>query len=290
MTLWNLGSVNADMVYRLPHLPGPGETLAATAHQKGLGGKGANMSVAAVRAGSHVEHIGAIGADGHWMRDRLADYGVGIAFLAEVGQTSGHAVVAVDEAGENQIIIFPGSNLAVDFAVLETILGRAAAGDWAVCQNETNAQEEFCRMAKQRGLRVCYAAAPFAVEAVRAVLDHIDLLVLNAVEAAQLEAALDISITELPVADIVVTLGGDGCRWIHGGQDRTFAAPQVTPVDTTGAGDTFTGFLLSGLNQGLGMEDALAIAQQAGAVMVTRFGTADVIPTRAEVDDYFRAR
>ena len=73
MTVWNLGSVNADLVYRLPHLPAPGETLAAKDHQKGLGGKGANMSVAVARAGSRVEHIGAIGADGHWMRDRLGD-------------------------------------------------------------------------------------------------------------------------------------------------------------------------------------------------------------------------
>jgi len=288
MAIWNLGSVNADMVYRLPHLPAPGETLAATDHQRGLGGKGANMSVAAVRAGAQVHHIGAVGEDGLWMRGRLADYGVNVDHLRVIDDVSGHAIIALDTDAENLIIIHPGANIRVDSAELGTVLGAASAGDVAVFQNETNAQAEFAKLAKARGLRVCYAAAPFSVDAVRAVLELIDLLVLNAVEAAQLEAALDIAITDLPVADVVITLGGDGCRWVSGDTDRTFAAPKVTPVDTTGAGDTFTGYLLAGLDHGLTMEEAIGIAQQAGAVMVTRLGTADVIPTRDEVENFFR--
>ncbi|MGB2199874.1 MAG: ribokinase [Pseudooceanicola atlanticus] len=292
MTVWNLGSVNADLVYRLPHLPAPGETLAAKDHQKGLGGKGANMSVAVARAGSRVEHIGAIGADGHWMRDRLGEYGVGVAHLVEAGPVSGHAVIAVDEAGENQIILFPGSNQQIDAERIEAALDDAEPGDIAVFQNETNAQLRFADLAKARGLRVVYAAAPFSVEAVRAVLDRIDILVMNAVEAAQLEEALDLAPEALPVRDVVITLGGDGCRWIRTGtgEDRTFAAPRVDVVDTTGAGDTFTGYLLAGLDQGMEMEPALNLAQKAGAVMVTRLGTADVIPGRTEIENFSVSR
>ncbi|KGM47080.1 ribokinase [Pseudooceanicola atlanticus] len=292
MTVWNLGSVNADLVYRLPHLPAPGETLAAKDHQKGLGGKGANMSVAVARAGSRVEHIGAIGADGQWMRDRLGEYGVGVAHLVEAGPVSGHAVIAVDEAGENQIILFPGSNQQIDADGIEAALDGAELGDIAVFQNETNAQVRFADLAKARGLRVVYAAAPFSVEAVRAVLDRIDILVMNAVEAAQLEEALDLAPEALPVRDVVITLGGDGCRWIRPGtgEDRTIAAPRVDVVDTTGAGDTFTGYLLAGLDQGMEMEPALTLAQKAGAVMVTRLGTADVIPKRTEIENFSVSR
>lgn len=288
MAIWNLGSVNADLVYRLPHLPGPGETLAALTHQRGLGGKGANMSVAATRAGAQVHHIGAVGPDGLWMRDRLSSYGVNVDHLVEGTEISGHAIIALDQAGENQIIFFPGANVGVDPGGLQQVLAQAVPGDIAVFQNETNAQAGFARAARAGGLRVCYAAAPFSVDAVQEVLSLIDLLVLNAVEASQLERALDTTLGDLPVADIVVTLGKEGCRWIHGDQVTDFAAPRVEVVDTTGAGDTFTGYLLAGLDEGLGIADAIGMAQNAGAVMVTRLGTADVIPTRDEVENFFR--
>ncbi|WP_370272413.1 PfkB family carbohydrate kinase, partial [Pseudooceanicola nitratireducens] len=212
MAIWNLGSVNADLVYRLPHLPAPGETLAALSHQRGLGGKGANMSVAAVRAGGDVHHIGAVGEDGVWMRDRLEGYGVGVAHIRVVDAASGHAVIALDGSGENQIIIHPGANILVEMPVLEEVLSRASAGDIAVFQNETNVQRDFARAARDRGLRVCYAAAPFSVQAVRDVLDQIDILVMNAVEAAQLEAEMGLAVADIPVADVVITLGADGCR------------------------------------------------------------------------------
>lgn len=285
MTIWNLGSVNADRVYRLPHLPAPGETLAATQFQRGLGGKGANMSVAAARAGSHVEHIGAVGPDGAWMRDRLAGYGVGVAHLGEVDAASGHAIIALDADGENQIIIHPGANLLLAETAFEPALAQAEPGDIAVCQNETSGQVGFARMARARGLRFAYAAAPFTVEAVTGILDQVDILILNQVEAEQLEQALDQPVEQLPIAHIVVTLGGQGCRWIDtdSGEIRDFPAPEVDVVDSTGAGDTFTGYLLAALDQGKPMEQALNLALRAGALMVTRLGTADVIPTRAEV-------
>jgi len=289
MTIWNLGSVNADMVYRLPHLPAAGETLAATAFQRGLGGKGANMSVAAVRAGSRVEHIGAVGADGAWMRERLAGYGVGVDLLDEVDETSGHAVIALDAAGENQIILYPGANLLIEEARLAAGLAAGKTGDIAVCQNETSAQVAFAHAARMAGMRVAYAAAPFTVDAVRDILPEIDLLLLNAVEAEQLETAMGMPLTGLDVRDIVVTLGAEGCRWIDtiSGDSRHFPTPEVKVVDTTGAGDTFTGYLLAALDQGMEMDAALHLALRAGAVMVTRLGTADVIPTQAEIAEFF---
>jgi ribokinase len=115
----------------------------------------------------------------------------------------------------------------------------------------------------------------------------LDILVMNAVEAQQLTDALGMTLAALPVRDVIVTLGGEGCRWINtdAGTDQMFPAIPVTPVDTTGAGDTFTGFLVAGLDRGLPMEQAISLGQQAGAIMVTRHGTADVIPDLKDIQD-----
>ena len=136
-------------------------------------------------------------------------------------------------------------------------------------------------------MRIVHAAAPFDAKAVEAVLPMLDILVMNAVEAQQLTDAVGMDVTDLTVRDVIVTLGGDGCRWINtdDGTDRTFPAIPVTPVDTTGAGDTFTGFLVAGLDRGLPMEQAISLGQQAGAIMVTRRGTADVIPDLKDIED-----
>lgn len=288
MAVWNLGSINIDNVYRVPHLPAPGETLGALDHSQGLGGKGANMSVAIARAAARVTHIGAVGGDGGWCADRLMEYGVDTRCIARIpGAATGHANIAVAEDGENQIVLFSGTNRQISDDAIGQVLSTAAAGDFLVMQNETNGQVHAARMAHSLGLRVAYAAAPFDATAVSDVLPYADLLVLNEVEAEQLQNALGQDLKDLGVADIVVTLGGDGSRWIHAGQaDQThIPAIPVTAVDTTGAGDTFTGFLIAGLDRGMPMAQALTLATQAGALMVTRHGTADVIPDLKDIED-----
>ncbi len=286
MTIWNLGSINADMVYALPHLPAQGETLAASGLEKFLGGKGANMSVAAARAGSRVSHIGAVGADGRWAQERLTEYGVDTRFIAEVSSPTGHAIIAVDAQGENLIILYPGANHALEDGQIGQALASANTGDLLVFQNETNAQVEAARMARELGLAVCYAAAPFEAEAVQAVLPYLDFLILNEVEAAQLQKETGLSAAELPVRHVIVTLGSKGARYIQQGCDPVdFAAHRVQAVDTTGAGDTFTGYVLAGMDRGMPMEQAILQANRAAALMVTRHGTADVIPDLREVRD-----
>ncbi|MEX5578180.1 ribokinase [Pseudophaeobacter sp. A-200-2] len=287
MAIWNLGSINADMVYALPHLPVAGETLAASGLDQFLGGKGANMSVAAARAGSHVCHIGAVGADGRWAVDRLLEYGVDTRHIAQIDTPTGHAIIAVDQDGENQIILFPGANRAISPDQIGQALSAASAGDILVMQNETNLQVHAARMGRDLGLRVAYAAAPFDAAAVAAVLPYLDLLFLNAVEARQLQDATGNPPEALGVEDVIVTLGAEGARHFHGttGAVQDIPALPVTPVDTTGAGDTFTGYVLAGLDRGMPMAQAMAQASRAAALMVTRHGTADVIPDLKEVQD-----
>ena len=288
MTLYNLGSINADHVYRVPHLVGPGETLAATDLTTGLGGKGANMSVAAARAAAHVVHIGAVGPDGRWAFERLLEYGVDTRHISQVDAPTGHANICVDADGENSIVLFTGANHAISEAAIGAALSEASAGDSFLTQNETNGQVEASRIAKELGLRVIYAAAPFAAEAAEAVLPHLDLLVLNEVEAEQLQAETGSNLADLPVSDVVVTMGGAGCAWHHKGAEvQTFDAHAVEVVDTTGAGDTFTGFLIAGLDRGMPMAQAIRLGMRAGALMVTRMGAADAIPDLKELQDHF---
>lgn len=286
MAIWNLGSINQDIVYSVPHLPGPGETLASTGRQTFLGGKGTNMSVAAARAAAQVHHIGAVGADGGWAVERLLEYGVDPRNIAEIETETAQALIFVDPAGENTIVLHPGANHEVPQATLQSALAEAQTGDWLVLQNETNLQRTAAEMGRKLGLQVAYAAAPFAADRVQAVLPYLDFLILNAVEAAQLTQATGQSPEELPVRDVIVTLGADGADWVHRGTRQHFDAIKVDPVDTTGAGDTFTGYVLAGLDRGLPMAQAIGLALRAGALMVTRHGTADVIPDLSEVQDF----
>lgn len=287
MAVFNLGSINADLLYQVPHLLAPGETLASTDHSRGLGGKGANMSVAIARAAARAVHIGAVGADGGWAVERLLEYGVDTRNIVKLDVPTGHAVIMVDDHGENAILLFPGANRAITESHIDSALLGATEADTFVFQNETSAQIEGATLASSKGMRVVYAAAPFDAQAVEAVLPMLDILVMNAVEARQLTDALGVTLAALPVRDVIVTLGGDGCRWINtdDGTDQTFPAIPVTPVDTTGAGDTFTGFLVAALDRGLPMKQAILLGQQAGAIMVTRHGTADVIPDLKDIED-----
>jgi ribokinase len=287
MAVFNLGSINADLFYQVPHLLAPGETLASTQHSRGLGGKGANMSVAIARAAARAVHIGAVGADGRWAVERLLEYGVDTRNIVELDVPTGHAVIMVDDQGENAILLFPGANRALTETHIASALMAATEADTFVFQNETSAQIESATLASAKGMRVVYAAAPFDAQAVEAVLPMLDILVMNAVEAQQLTDALGMTLAALPVRDVIVTLGGEGCRWINtdAGTDQMFPAIPVTPVDTTGAGDTFTGFLVAGLDRGLPMEQAISLGQQAGAIMVTRHGTADLIPDLKDIED-----
>ncbi len=285
MAIWNLGSINADMVYAVPHLPGPGETLAALELSQFLGGKGANMSVAGARAGSHVHHIGAVGADGQWAVERLMEYGVDTRHIAELSVPTGHAIIAVDAAGENQILLYPGANQAISPDQLGQALSQAETGDILILQNETNCQLEAAKLGRELGLKVCYAAAPFDADAVQLVLPYIDFLIVNEIEATQLQAATGLAASQLPVAQIIVTLGSEGARYFDTAKDEAqdFPAFQVEAVDTTGAGDTFTGYVLAGMDRGMPMAQTISQAMRAAAIMVTRRGTADAIPDLRDV-------
>jgi ribokinase len=284
MAIYNLGSINIDHVYRVPHLPGPGETLAAISYSTGLGGKGANQSVAAALAGAVVHHLGAVGEGAGSALALMRARGVDVAHVATVAEATGHAVINVDGAGENAIVIHAGANQAQSEAGIVAALAGAGPGDTLLLQNETSHQVAAAELARARGMRVIYSAAPFDVGAVRAVLAHVSLLVVNAVEAAQLEAALGVPVADLPVAAVVITRGAKGAEWIAKGEAPLFVpAFPAEAVDTTGAGDCFAGSLAAALDAGQTPQEAMRYAAAAAAIQVTRRGASGAMPTRDEV-------
>ncbi|MFY0613484.1 MAG: ribokinase [Thalassovita sp.] len=290
MTIWNLGSINADIVYRVSHIPAPGETILADDLVRGLGGKGANMSVAAARAAARVCHIGAVGSDGQWAIDRLTEYGVDTRRISKLDGPTGHAIITVDAEGENAIVVFPGTNHQIAMDSVGLALSAAARGDVLVMQNETNEQLFAAETGSKLGLTVAYAAAPFSAPAVKSVLPYLDILVLNEIEMAQLQQATGLEPSaQMDVDTVIVTKGADGCTLYErasGWEAVDFAAIKVDPVDTTGAGDTFTGYFLAGRDRGMSNASAIEMAIRASAIMVTRQGTADVIPDLKEVLDW----
>lgn len=286
MTVFNLGSINTDHFYRVPHLPQPGETVAALGYMKGLGGKGANQSVAALRAGARVVHIGAIGEGDGWTVGQMAVLGLDMGSISRVDQPTGHAIIATDPEGENSIIIHAGANRAQSIEAIERALGAGQAGDILLLQNETSHQVEAAKLAQGHGMRVFYSAAPFELASLKAILPHITHLLVNEVEAAALEAETGTELSELPVQVVIVTRGADGAEWVSA--EGVFHAPahKVTPVDTTGAGDCFAGTLAAAIDQGMTPEQALRQASAAAALQVTRPGTAEAMPDRDEVADF----
>lgn len=290
MAIFNLGSINIDHVYTVRHLPQGGETLAADGLKTGLGGKGTNQSVAAARAGSKVYHIGAVGADGDWARQLLADYGVDVTHVATSSVPTGHAIIYVDPAAENVIVLFPGANEAFAEADVSRALAQARPGDTLLIQNETAHQVLAARTAQAMGIKVVYSAAPFSANAVKAILPYITTLAVNEVEAAQLSAALETNIEDLDVPEILITRGKSGAEWrAKDGRIVTVDSFPVTPVDTTAAGDTFAGYFVATRDQGGTVAQAMHIASAAGALTVTRAGAAEAIPDRVEVDAFLNS-
>ena len=283
MAVYNLGSINLDHIYKVPHLPAPGETLAANGYSVGLGGKGANQAVAVAKAGARSILIGAVGAEGAVARDALVGYGVDVSRVTFSKTPTGHAIINVDPQAENAIVIYAGANLSITGACVAQAVADATGVDSLLLQNETSAQVEAARIAAGKGMRVVYSAAPFDIDAVRAILPFVSMLAMNEGEAAALIAELG----TLPQIDMVVTKGSKGAEWISAGLEPLFVPSfPVKPVDTTGAGDTFIGTLIAGLDLGLDRSEAMRRAAAAAAIQVTRPGAAPAIPDAAEVDAF----
>jgi ribokinase len=299
-----VGSVNIDLVVTAPVLPRPGETVLGHDFTQLPGGKGANQAIASARAGGATQFVGAIGSDafGVTLRARLQSSTVDTSLLRVRYGASGVALIVVDGAGENAIVVAPGANAAL-VDLTEAELAAIAAADVLLCQLEVPVETVLAAALAGRaaGTRVVLNATPVRHLPAR-LLESVDLLVVNAVEASTMTSLpeVDVDTGERVSADVlldtllesvsraVVTQGAGGA-WYgdRAGTREHVRAPVVEAVDTTGAGDAFIGALAVAWGEGRELIDAVRWASAAGAAAVRRLGASSGLPQRAAIDELY---
>ncbi len=287
--VYNVGSINIDYVYQVPHFVQPGETLLSGSLQTVLGGKGANQSIALARAGIAVQHIGRLNKADEWAHALLLENSVGADHIELCDEPSGHAIIQVDTQGENAIVLHGGANQGFIKAKVRSALEKASVGDYLLLQNECNLIEQIFELGQAKGLRIVLNPAPMTQAINHLPLAQLDTLVVNQIEAQMIselddiDAAMNALSARLPNTRVVITLGSKGAISAYQGERFAANASTLEVVDTTGAGDTFVGYLLAGLINGLGEQAALNQACQAGSLAVTRAGAIPSIPWLADL-------
>ncbi len=293
MKFLNFGSLNLDFVYDVEHFVRPGETISSAALNTFSGGKGLNQSVALSRAGAQTYHGGCIGKDGQILLDGLRAAGADVSFVRVLKSCrTGHAIIQVDPSGQNCILLFGGANQAVTDVQIEETLSRFGAGDFLLLQNEINGLEQLMEKTAEKGIRIAFNPSPIDGKISQLPLEKVEFFLLNEIEGAALgggnrpEEILEGLKKRYPKAKIVLTLGKEGALYFDG--EKTFFQPifPVKVMDTTAAGDTFTGYFLEAVSRGLPGDVCLKRAAAASAIAVSRKGASPSIPDGAEVDAF----
>jgi len=289
MPILNLGSVNIDHVYDVEHFVRAGETLSSRGYQIFAGGKGFNQSVALARAGAKTFHAGRIGQEDGWLVERLQTEGADTSHLHESDTPTGHAMIQVEPSGENSIVLYGGANRTITEADIHSACAAFSEGDYLLVQNETNLIAQAIQTAHDRKMRIVFNPAPMTSAVRNYPLNLVDLFVLNETEAEGLTGETDSDATrqkmlaQYPNAAVVLTLGSKGAIYCDAQALHHESAPTVDAIDTTAAGDTFTGFFLAELMQSNDPAKALHQGCRAAAICVTRTGAADSIPHLKEL-------
>lgn len=292
MKILNFGSLNLDYVYNVDHMVEAGETLTSAERNTFCGGKGLNQSIALARAGAKVFHAGQIGAEGEILRQTLVQEGVDTRYLKTADVPTGHALIQVDKNGQNCILLYGGANRTMTTGYIDGVLADFERGDILVLQNEVNLLDYIIDRAWEKGMRIILNPSPFDNHLAKCNLQKISILLLNEVEGAQLcgktdpEGILEYLRKEYPEVKAVLTLGSRGSVYQDVNLQHHQSIFPVEAVDTTAAGDTFTGYFIAELLEKNNAVEGLETAAKAAAIAVTRHGAAPSIPTRAEVEAY----
>ena len=289
MRILNIGSLNIDYVYTVDHIILPGETEATGSRNIFLGGKGMNQSCALAKAGVEVYHGGMIGEDGKMFLDACKEYGVHDEFIRIVDGPSGHTIIQIDKNAQNSILLFGGANQKMTTEYIDEVLSHFGSDDILLLQNEVNLLPYIVDKAFEKEMQIALNPSPFNEKLNAVDMKKISIFLLNEVEGFQLTGKTDPEaiLAELrslfPHARILLTLGKDGAIYADETQKLYQPIFPVKAVDTTAAGDTFTGYFLAGLSQGLPMEEVLRISAKASSIAVSREGAVPSIPWREEV-------
>lgn len=324
MKVLNFGSLNIDYVYSVDHFIRPGETMSSTGMEIFCGGKGLNQSIALAKAGAKVCHAGAVGKnDGERLTTALAEAGVDGSLVRRTEGLSGHTIIQVDRSGQNCILLYGGANQEISEDQIDETLERFAEGDLLLLQNEISGLPYLMEQAKRRGMKIYLNPSPVTEGLLEAPLKLVDCFILNEIEASDIcasrmgknvrkaeeiqrsgqlsqgpdqlsqqtdqplqkpEQLPDLLHELFPQAAILLTLGEKGSIYYDGTRRVSQPAFSVKAVDTTAAGDTFTGYFMASEAEGRDVEECLLRATKAAALAVSRKGASVSIPTADEVE------
>ena len=289
MKVLNIGSMNLDLVYSVDHIVQPGETEASFSLDTFLGGKGLNQSMALAKAGVEVYQGGMIGEDGQVFLDACTEYGVKANYIRTIPGKSGHAVIQRDRNAQNCILLYGGANQMLTESYVDEVLADFGTGDILLLQNEVNMMPYIVEKAYEKGMQIALNPSPFNEKLTQVDMKKISIFILNEVEGFQLtgetlpQKIIDQLRSLFPHARIMLTLGKEGAIYADEAQQLFQPVFSVQAVDTTAAGDTFTGYFLAGLVEGLPIEQILRMSAKASSIAVTRQGAVPSIPYREEV-------
>lgn len=284
MKIYNLGSLNIDYVYSVEHIATPKETITSSDMQKFAGGKGLNQSVALARAGAQVIHGGIIGHDGKFLKDVLQGEKVDVSKIKILDKPTGHAIIQVDYKGQNSILLYSGTNYCIDYDYVLDFLNNANEGDILLLQNEISALKDIFEIANEKKMQIAFNPSPCTPSLKDLPLQYVKWWFCNEVESKELFDSCDEKVIEqnflskYPNSNLILTLGEQGSVFINKDVVIKQAAYKTNVVDTTAAGDTFTGYFLSAISQNKTIEYAMDIASKAACVTVSRKGASPSIP------------
>jgi len=285
------GSFNIDKVYSMPYLPDKGETLYCNGYEVHVGGKGLNQALAFRKAGAEVFAAGKVGKDGNYLTDYLSANGVDTSLIDFSGEYTGHTIIEVEPGGQNQMILFGGANREITKEYCDEILEKAGDADLILTQYETSCVEYMIEAAHKAGIPVAVNPSPYVREVDSLPYGCVDYIIANEFEGQSITGESDSeeivkSLHALNKGKVILTLGDRGSVYYDGNTAVSVPAFNVNAVDTTGAGDTFTGYCLYHLLNGDNPEAALRIAAAASAVEVTQRGAAETIPDSDTVGEF----
>lgn len=289
MKVLNIGSMNLDYVYSVDHIIQPGETESTGGRNLFLGGKGINQSMALAKAGAEVYHGGLIGEDGQAFIDACKEYGVNSEYIRKIDAPTGHTIIQVDKNAQNSILLYGGANQMLTAEFVDEVLEGFGKDDILLLQNEVNMLPYIVDKAYEKGMQIALNPSPFNEKLKEVDMTKISIFLLNEVEGGQITGLVEpeevlAKMRELfPHAKIVLTLGKDGAKYAEG--ETVYHQPifKVEAVDTTAAGDTFTGYFLAGLMEEMEIPEILEMSAKASSIAVTREGAVPSIPYRNEV-------
>ena len=290
MKILCFGSCNIDFVYSVNHICKPGETISAAELSLFPGGKGLNQAVALAKAGADVYFAGCIGNDGDFLKTILTDSGVDVQYLRKINGKTGHAIIQVDRSSENSIVIFSGANGCVTKEHIDDVIKDFSAGDIMLIQNEISCLPYLLDVAGKLGMDIYFNPSPLNDQIKNVDLKHVRCLIVNETEAMEMTGSKDPSVvqefikTNYPHLEVLLTLGKRGSVHITKNQIMKQSAYKAQAVDTTAAGDSYTGYYLAGISQGASVKNAMDRASAASAIAVSRKGASSSIPTNKEVD------